>query len=98
MRDLPRDYQTVITDQSFARSYDSFLAVGRQGELRAAGVAAVERPFRLAVADDEDSGGRHDRKQEDRCWDSAIDMQMNSKDQRQKIFYLYERRSWREKR
>ena len=54
-----RDDQAVAADEGFACLADAALAVGREGDVGCAGVAAVERPFGFAVADYEDSGGRH---------------------------------------
>ena len=58
---LFRDDETVVADKSAARCSDSLLAVGCEGDVRDAGVAAVERPLRLAVADDEAARRRHFR-------------------------------------
>lgn len=49
--------QPVGAHHGLTRRHDTLLAVGRQRYVRRAGVAAVEGPFRLAVADDEDAGG-----------------------------------------
>lgn len=59
MRQLPRDNQTVIAHKSPARGNDSLLSIGRQGNVAAAGMSAVEGPFSLSVADDEDAGSSH---------------------------------------
>ena len=47
-----------MSDESFAGGTHAALAVGGQQDVCAASVAAVERPFSLAVADDEDAGDR----------------------------------------
>lgn len=59
MRQLPRHDQPVVPDEGLPRRQDALLAVGRQRELRRAGMSAVQGPFGLAVADDEDAGGCH---------------------------------------
>lgn len=59
MSQLPGNNQAVIADHGLARGPDAPLAVGGQGDVADAGVASVEGPLRLAVADDEDAGGRH---------------------------------------
>lgn len=51
--------QAVVADQRLARCPDPLLAVGRQGNVGGARVAAVERPFGFPVADDKDSWSRH---------------------------------------
>lgn len=48
--------QPVGAHHGLTRRHDTLLAVGCQRYIRGAGVAAVEGPFRLAVADDEDAG------------------------------------------
>lgn len=47
--------QTVRADKRPAGGADARDAVAGEGDVGGAGVAAVERPFRLAMADDEDS-------------------------------------------
>ncbi len=59
MSQLAGGNQAVIADEGFPRGQHALLAVGGQGNVGRAGVAAVERPLSLAVADDEDAGGRH---------------------------------------
>ena len=54
-----RDDETVVADEGVAGCSDSLLTVGCQGDVRGAGVAAVERPLRLAVADNEAARRRH---------------------------------------
>ncbi len=51
--------QPVVADESPTRRPDALLAIRRQGNVGRAGVATVERPLRLAVADDEDARSRH---------------------------------------
>ena len=53
MRELFRDNESVVADEGAASGADSLLAVGGEGDVGGAGVAAVEGPFGLAVADDE---------------------------------------------
>lgn len=56
---LTGNNQAVVAHQRLSRRQHPLLAVGCQGDIRRACVAAVERPFGLAVADDEDAGRRH---------------------------------------
>lgn len=53
--------ETVVAYEGFACGSDAFLAVGCERYVGCAGVSAVQRPFCLAVADYEDTGGRHAR-------------------------------------
>ena len=57
MRQILRRDEPVVSDEGFPRGEDSFFAVGGEGYVRGAGVAAVEGPFGFAVSDYEDSGG-----------------------------------------
>ena len=57
--ELLRHNEPVVADEGAARGADALLAVGGERDVAAAGVAAVEGPFRLAVADDEAAWGRH---------------------------------------
>ena len=59
MRELFRDNKPVIADEGAAGGPDTLLAVGGEGDVGGAGVAAVEGPFGLAVADDEAARGGH---------------------------------------
>ncbi len=59
MRQLLGNNQPVIADHGPSRGPDPLLAVGRQRDVCSSRVAAVERPFCLAVADDKDTGRRH---------------------------------------
>ena len=52
------DNQPIVADEGAARGAHAVLAVGGQRDVGVRGVAAVEGPLRLAVADDEDA----------RCW------------------------------
>jgi hypothetical protein len=52
--------ESIVADERAACGTDSLLAIGRERDVRGACVAAVEGPFRLAVADDEASRRRHD--------------------------------------
>lgn len=49
--------EAVVADEGVAGCADAFLAVRGEGDVRGAGVSAIERPFGFAVADDEDTGG-----------------------------------------
>jgi len=51
--------EPVIAYKSFPCSADAGFTIGGEGKLGGAGVAAVERPFGLAVADYEDARGGH---------------------------------------
>jgi hypothetical protein len=53
MDELFGDDEAVVADQGAARGANSFLAVVGQRNVGGAGVFAGERPFGLAVADDE---------------------------------------------
>jgi hypothetical protein len=53
--------EPVVSNQGPAGGLDPLLAVGRQGYIGPAGVLPAERPFRLAVPDDEHAGGCHIR-------------------------------------
>lgn len=57
MDQLPGHNQAIIADKPLARSFHAALAVLRQREVGDARVPAVQRPFCLAVADDEAAGG-----------------------------------------
>ena len=59
MGEVARDYQAIGTDEGAACCADAALAVGGEGDVGGACVAAVEGPLGFAVADDEDSGSRH---------------------------------------
>lgn len=59
MSQVPRYDQSIITDQCSASGSNSLLAIVCEGQFRGAGMAAVEGPFGLAVADDEYSRGGH---------------------------------------
>lgn len=52
-----RHDEAVVADEGAAGGEDAPLAVCGQWQLGRARVAAVERPFGFAVADDEDAGG-----------------------------------------
>lgn len=51
--------ESVITNQSSARSSNSFLAIGGEGQLGGASMPPIEGPFRLTMAHDEHSRGSH---------------------------------------
>lgn len=59
MHQLARDDETIGANQGSSRGQDALLAVGGEGDIGDAGVAAAEGPFRLAVADDEYSRCGH---------------------------------------
>lgn len=49
--------QAVISNERPARGFNTPLSVSRQRQVGNAGVAAIERPFSLAVTDDEAARG-----------------------------------------
>ncbi len=51
--------ESVVAHKSFPRSADAGFAVGGEGKLGVAGVAAIEGPFCLAVAHNKDARGGH---------------------------------------
>jgi hypothetical protein len=59
VRKLPWYNQPILTNQSSAGGLDSLLAIGCERDISRAGVSTVERPLGLAVANDEDTRGRH---------------------------------------
>ena len=59
MRQLGRYDQPIVSHKSLSGRPDPLLAIGGQRELGGTGMTSVERPFRLAMADDEDAWGRH---------------------------------------
>jgi len=59
VEELLRHDQPVVPDEGAARRRDALLAVGRERDVGVARVLAVERPLRLAVADDEDAWAGH---------------------------------------
>ena len=59
MGKVARDYQAIGTDEGAACCADAALAIGSERDIGDTGMAAVERPFGLAVTDDEYSGSRH---------------------------------------
>ena len=56
MREFPGDNEAIVSDEGFTGCADTALAVGSEGDVGGGRVPAVERPFGLAVADDEDAG------------------------------------------
>lgn len=64
---LAGDDETVGANHSLASDGDSLLSVGSQWDVSAASVPAIEGPFGLAVADDEDLG-RVDRRHAGLVW------------------------------
>lgn len=57
--ELAGDNEAIVADHGAACSNDSFLAIGREGNVGASSVAAVEGPFGFAVADDEEARRGH---------------------------------------
>jgi hypothetical protein len=56
---LLRDDQSIVAHEGATRGPDPLLAIGCERDVGGSGVAAVEGPFGLAVADDEAARGRH---------------------------------------
>ena len=65
--ELAGDDEAVGANHGRASDGDSLLSVGGQGDVSAASMAAIEGPFGLAVADDEDLG-RVDRRHAGLVW------------------------------
>lgn len=61
MRNLLGGNKSIMADKGLAGRSHSHLSCGSEGNIGATGVAATERPLCLAVADDEDARGRHER-------------------------------------
>lgn len=59
VRNVTGHDEAVVADQRFTGGADSFLAVLCERDVRYACVSAVERPFCLAVTDDEDAWVGH---------------------------------------
>ena len=59
MGEVARHNKTVFADEGAAGCADASLAVGCERDIGYTSVTAVERPFGLAVADDEYSGSCH---------------------------------------
>jgi len=59
MSQLLRHNQSIVADQSLARGTNSPLASGCKRDVTGAGVAAVQGPLGLTVADDENAGSGH---------------------------------------
>lgn len=59
MSQLLRYNQPIVPHQRIARSSYSLLPVLSEGDVAGSSVAAVERPFCLAMADYEDAGNWH---------------------------------------
>ena len=59
MSQILRNNQPIIPYQRSPRRDNPLLAIGSQWNIGCACVSSIERPFRLAVADDEDSWGCH---------------------------------------
>lgn len=67
MSELLGDNEPIIAHHGLACGSDSLLAVLGEGDVGDTSVAAVEGPFCLAVADDEDTRGRHCGKCDECC-------------------------------
>jgi hypothetical protein len=61
---VARDYEAIGTNEGSACCADATLAIGGKRDVRDTGVTAIERPFGLAVTDDEYSGSRHGGRRE----------------------------------
>lgn len=59
VRQLLRNNQSIVADKRMASGSDTLLTVGCERNIGRAGVAPVERPFRLAMTDDEEPRGCH---------------------------------------
>lgn len=53
--EITRHNQSIVTNECLARCAHALLAVGGKWDIRRACVAAIERPLRLAMADDKDA-------------------------------------------
>jgi hypothetical protein len=53
------DDEAIVSNQRLARGPHSFFAVCSQRDVRSASVPTIERPFRLAMADNEAARGGH---------------------------------------
>lgn len=56
VRKIARHDQSIVAYKSLSRCSNTLLAVLGQWNIRYAGMAAIERPLRLTVTDNEDSG------------------------------------------
>lgn len=54
-----RHDQAIVSNKSFPSCADTAFTVLGQREVGGAGVSAVQRPFSLAMADDENAGSGH---------------------------------------
>ena len=59
VRKLLRHDQPVVTDQCTTSRSNTLLAIRSKRDVSVARMAAIERPFCLAMADDEASRSRH---------------------------------------
>lgn len=59
MDKLLRHNQAIVADESLAGGFDALLTIRREGDVGPACVSPIQRPLRLAMADDEDSRCRH---------------------------------------
>jgi hypothetical protein len=57
-------YEAIGTDEGAACCADAALTIGCERDVGYAGVTAIEGPFGLAMADDEDSGSCHGRRRD----------------------------------
>lgn len=53
--EITRHNQPIVANECLARCAHALLAVGGKWDVRCACVAAIERPLRLAMADNEDA-------------------------------------------
>jgi hypothetical protein len=72
--ELAGNNEAIIADEGLTRRPDTLLSVGRQRNVSDTGMASIEGPFCLAMADDEDAGRCHsvgnsfDDSSVDRSW------------------------------
>ena len=59
MNQLLGNNEAVVANHGPSRGPHSLLAIGGQRDIGDSRMASVERPFGLAVADDENAGGCH---------------------------------------
>lgn len=59
MGKFARGNEAIVPNEGSPGGADPLLAIGSQSDIGAASVASVERPFSLAMADEEDTRCRH---------------------------------------
>lgn len=59
MRNLRGNNESIIAYKGLSRRTYTLFPIGRQRNVGGASVTAIEGPLRLAMADDEDTGGCH---------------------------------------